>query len=353
MKKVLSVFLAITAIIIFCAPMATADGGFWYDDICYDGGYGFLGMDGAFVMFVDYGVKKTHITIPQTVSTYDEDGVPVYEITENAFEGQTNMKSIILPIGMTYIGENAFGECTSLEKVYYEGNAEQWDWIIIDEGNEPLLNAEKVFNYREHLTNVPQLVEKDGFLFWNKNNEYCILCKLLNEKVLFDDDMVIPEKVNFGNLSLNVEIIVDSTVLFEKNDNRFDLSNVKRVTIPSTIKKIYETNMTFFDKEDFSGLEKIYYEGSEDEWKNIQLIKWNKYSNFEEDPIDGVEIIFNDDTAKPGDVNGDNSTDNKDVVVLFRYVSGSSEYNALYDFNGDNEVNNKDVVALFREVSAK
>lgn len=55
----------------------------------------------------------------------------------------------------------------------------------------------------------------------------------------------------------------------------------------------------------------------------------------------------------PGDMNNDGEVNNKDVVTLFRYVSGgSADYDAVYDFNGDNEVNNKDVVALFREVSA-
>ena len=54
-----------------------------------------------------------------------------------------------------------------------------------------------------------------------------------------------------------------------------------------------------------------------------------------------------------GDTNGDGMTDNKDVVSLFRYVSGGSktEDESVYDFNNDGSVDNKDVVALFRDVS--
>lgn len=57
---------------------------------------------------------------------------------------------------------------------------------------------------------------------------------------------------------------------------------------------------------------------------------------------------------RPGDVNGDYEINNKDVVTLFRYVSGGNkiEDETVYDYNGDKEVNNKDVVALFRYVSA-
>ena len=58
---------------------------------------------------------------------------------------------------------------------------------------------------------------------------------------------------------------------------------------------------------------------------------------------------------KAGDINEDGEVDNKDVVVLFRYVSGAekADNEAKYDYNGDGEVDNKDVVSLFRAVSVK
>ena len=57
----------------------------------------------------------------------------------------------------------------------------------------------------------------------------------------------------------------------------------------------------------------------------------------------------------PGDTDGDGEINNKDVVVLFRYVSSEtgSIIFAIFDFNGDGEINNKDVVELFRFVSGK
>lgn len=55
----------------------------------------------------------------------------------------------------------------------------------------------------------------------------------------------------------------------------------------------------------------------------------------------------------PGDVDGDRSVTNKDVVALFRYVSGADEKvdEIACDCNGDGEINNKDVALLFRCVS--
>lgn len=55
-----------------------------------------------------------------------------------------------------------------------------------------------------------------------------------------------------------------------------------------------------------------------------------------------------------GDTNGDGLIDNKDVVVLFRFVSGDKngavEKNC--DFNKDKGIDNKDVVSLFRALSS-
>lgn len=57
--------------------------------------------------------------------------------------------------------------------------------------------------------------------------------------------------------------------------------------------------------------------------------------------------------AVPGDVNNDGEVNNKDVVTLFRYVSGGKKADdeTVYDYNKDGDVNNKDVVALFRALS--
>ena len=55
-----------------------------------------------------------------------------------------------------------------------------------------------------------------------------------------------------------------------------------------------------------------------------------------------------------GDVNGDGGLDNKDVVMLFRYVSGSGDGAIAEncDFNEDGNTDNKDVVSLFRFLSS-
>ena len=55
-----------------------------------------------------------------------------------------------------------------------------------------------------------------------------------------------------------------------------------------------------------------------------------------------------------GDANGDGEVDNKDVVTLFRFLSGSdiSCDEEVCDLNGDGTADNKDVVLLFRFLSS-
>ena len=66
-----------------------------------------------------------------------------------------------------------------------------------------------------------------------------------------------------------------------------------------------------------------------------------------------VLFTYGEDDVAANDMNGDGSADNKDVVTLFRSVSGADVFieklNA--DTNEDGEVSNKDVVMLFRILS--
>ena len=55
----------------------------------------------------------------------------------------------------------------------------------------------------------------------------------------------------------------------------------------------------------------------------------------------------------PGDINKDKVVNNKDAILLFRYVAGwnvNVDLDAV-DVNGDNKVNNKDAITLFRYVA--
>lgn len=62
-------------------------------------------------------------------------------IEEEAFAGSVWMRSVIIPRGVTEIGNGAFSGCSALTDVYFEGTEQRWNSIAIGEDNDPLLNA--------------------------------------------------------------------------------------------------------------------------------------------------------------------------------------------------------------------
>lgn len=58
-------------------------------------------------------------------------------------------------------------------------------------------------------------------------------------------------------------------------------------------------------------------------------------------------------TMLPGDINGDGAVNNKDAIVLFRYLAGWGVTLAtdFVDINGDGKLNNKDAIVLFRYIA--
>ncbi|MBR6922202.1 MAG: leucine-rich repeat protein, partial [Clostridia bacterium] len=140
-------------------------------------------------------------------------------------------------------------------------------------------------------------------------------------------------------------------------------SSLSSVTIPDRVKSIggdafegcssltsvtMPASLTEICRDAFNGapIKTVYFKGTEEQWNNV----WIESGN---DALMTAKIIFNyDGSITVGDTNEDGEIDNKDVVILFRYVSNEdAEYDAVYDFDCDGEVNNKDVVALFRTVS--
>ena len=100
----------------------------------------------------------TDIAIPNSVISIDEFAFygcislaniklsdNIKSIGDGAFYGCVCLKDIFLPKNIISIGNSAF-YCENLTDVYYNGNVSEWENIIIEYGNDYLLNATIHFN---------------------------------------------------------------------------------------------------------------------------------------------------------------------------------------------------------------
>ncbi|MBQ7714790.1 MAG: leucine-rich repeat protein [Clostridia bacterium] len=110
-----------------------------------------------------YDVDSATLTVTGTGAMQDFDGAlpwsgvasiaesivishGVTSVGAGAFAGCSSAAVLSLPLGVTSVGANAFAGCPSLADVFYGGVAEDWLAIDIEEGNEPLINAEKHYS---------------------------------------------------------------------------------------------------------------------------------------------------------------------------------------------------------------
>lgn len=79
-------------------------------------------------------------------------GSGIATIGESAFYNCLALKEITIPENITKIDTGAFEKVNNLADVYYNGTSEQWNEIIVQGKNEPLVNATIHFNYDPTLT---------------------------------------------------------------------------------------------------------------------------------------------------------------------------------------------------------
>jgi len=244
--------------------------------------------------------------------------------------------------------------CDNLKTVCYKGSEEQWNNIEINEGNGHLTGAIIVFNYVEGSV-IPGDKVKEGALTFTASDTYCVVTSCDQSAV---GDIIIPSSVDFSGHPLPVtsigvyafylrdsltSITIPDSVTSISNYALYGCSGLKSVTIGDGVTSIGLGAFYGCDS-----LETVYYKGSEDQWNIVYIDGGNN-------ALTNANIVFNfaGETVTIGDCNGDGAINNKDIVALFRYVSGSDKETdeTVFDFNKDGAVNNKDVVALFKFVS--
>ncbi len=98
--------------------------------------------------FVWAGCKTSRIPDDNSISM----------IRNFAFSGQTDMTQALIPKSVQDIGVGAFDGCTALKNIYYGGDENDWWSIKLSGQNEPLVQAEKLYEN----TNMPEIIFPDA-----------------------------------------------------------------------------------------------------------------------------------------------------------------------------------------------
>ncbi len=244
-------------------------------------------------------------------------GYPVTVIGKDAFKYRDFLTSVMIPEGVTTIQESSFNMCKDLK------------YIGISKS---VLTIEKfAFKYCGLLrVDVPTSVISIG----EEAFKGCGSLTLVN----IEGNTAIGAWAFYGG-SMTQVIIGDGAETI--GENAFgSCQSLISVVLPKSIVKIYQG--AFYD---CRSLEEVYYAGSEEERKLIDI----GYSN---NKLSNATWHYNWDVSPviPGDSSGDGEVSIQDVALFQRYLNGwDEELDAVVcDVNADGACDNKDLVLLIR-----
>lgn len=161
----------------------------------------------------------------------------VTSIGEYAFAQCTDLIKITIPLSVTSIGNNAFDGCSALVNVTYEGTDDDWSVIDIGENNESLTSA-----------NLLRLIPTEYLTFDE------ITGTITECNTSLSGAVTIPSEIN----GTSVTAIGDYAFL--------DCINLTEINIPEGV-----TNIGKYSFKNCKNLTDIYYTGTQEQWETINI----------------------------------------------------------------------------------
>lgn len=310
------------------------------------------------------GIKSTYsgaVEIPETLGGYPVDTV------DGAFRYMSRITSVTMPDSVTSITANSFAYCASLESVTFSSNLSEIGERAFQNCN--LLESAEIpnsvtsigsyaFSWCENLKSVtfPENISaiKEGMF------EGCTSLSAIN----------IPDSVNrielnafsnteYYNNSNNWEnrvLYCGKYLLSAKSDlaDRYEIKKGTKVIADGAFGTcaslgsivFYDELKTVGDAAFASGsyLTDVYYSGTYGQRQGMYIGGNNSY-------FTGADWHYG--YCLAGDINYDGKVNNKDLLRLFKHLSGWSVdvKEPLLDVNNDGKVNNKDLTRLFQYLS--
>lgn len=257
------------------------------------------------VTITGYTGSATKLTIPGKIQSY-----PVTVIGECAFYNCTGLTSIVIPDSVTTIQYKAFAYCSNLTNAVL-GNG------ITEIGAD-------AFSYCSNLTNITlgnnvQRIESNAFQGCTRFTE-----------VTIPDSVTYIGGLAFAGCSTLTELTIGTGVT-DMGDGAFsDCTDLTSITFLGNA-----PNMEDYNFHDVTAT--AYYPAQNDTWTEDVMQDYG--GNITWMPM-GASL--------PGDIDGDNIVDNRDVEYLLWYTLFPNDYplTAEADFDGNTVIDNRDVEYL-------
>ncbi len=282
----------------------------------------------------------------------------VTSIGDNAFDSLEKMKTLEIPASVKHIENSAFSGCWELENISVDENSKNYaslDGVLFDKDISNLIQfpcgAEIDYTVPDSVTvigdmafasslitsiTIPSGVKQIGELAFGDSRNIT--------KVEIPGSVECIGKAAFSSCSSLKEVNISEGVS-KIGEGAFDMCPTELIRIPASITEIGKGAFPLWEGHTAD----VYYGGSEEEWKLINIGSFNELlvnANIHYDSGEG--------STKKGDVNGDEEVDAKDVTMLRRFIAGGYGMEVtekIADVNGDGEVDAKDVTMLRRYIA--
>ncbi len=187
-----------------------------------------------------------------------EEGVTT--IGENAFTDCSSMTEVRIPDSVTSVGNYAFSGCDGLTVVLYSGTESQWNSIQIGNNNDPLVYAEKTYEW----SNDPIAEGTCGDnLFWQLYSEGSLFLRGTGPMTDYSSESPSPWSMYSSQIGW---IVIEEGVTTVGDYAFAGCSSMTEAVIPDSV-----TSVGNYAFSGCNSLQVAHYSGTVSQWNSIQI----------------------------------------------------------------------------------